>query len=103
LKENFSRCVEPVVGKKQNDGPWIIGEGVLFTDVVSGNVKLDEVKPDQREEMRKYVERMCDEFNTVTSKAPLNIVIFDYVVLHTVRIARILTTPKKGHAFLIGL
>jgi hypothetical protein len=75
----------------------------LWTDAAAGTPKLDEINLDERETVRLHIERMTDEFNAVTAKAPLNIVVFDYVVLHTVRISRILTTPKKGHALLIGL
>ena len=63
MKENFMRCVEPLLKNKEVGQSWIISEGIIFTDVVAGNHKLDEISLDKREEMRKYVERMCDEYN----------------------------------------
>ena len=51
--------------------------------------------------LKDKISEFLEEYNSV-SKTPMNLVLFDYAVLHLIRITRILSM-KNGHGFLVGI
>lgn len=84
-------------------GPaWsIMAKTLLFTDLRPTRQVLDEVLPSAMESQQRYLSKALDDFNA-NSAAPLSIMLFDYAVMHLLRICRVLKMPQ-GHVFLIGL
>jgi dynein heavy chain len=81
--------------------PSVMVKGILFTDILPGRKDLDEVLPTARESLKQYLRKVLEDYNS-SSTRPLSIVLFDYAVVHLLRICRIIKMAH-GHAFLIGL
>lgn len=52
--------------------------------------------------MKTLLNKLLEDHN-MQAKIPLPIVLFDFAVMHLIRIGRILKMPTKGHALIIGL
>ena len=77
-----------------------------FSDLCDGNSKAanrtyDEADYSQSQELTNNLNRSLENYNAV-SQRPMDLVLFDYAVIHLLRICRILRM-HKGNALLIGV
>ena len=63
--------------------------------------RFDEIAPNQRQMLVDRMNGYLEDYNSV-SKKPMNLVLFDFAIMHVLRICRILRMAS-GNAFLIGV
>ena len=73
-----------------------LGEGISTHDR-----KFDEINPSQRQHLIDRMNGYLEDYNSV-SKKPMNLVLFDFAIMHILRICRVLRMAS-GNAFLIGV
>ena len=100
IRENLTAALEPDFQVEEGN-PSVMASGILFTDVFAGRGCLDEVLPSDRDSLQHHLRKVLEDYNSY-AKRPLSIVLFDYAVVHLLRICRVLKMPH-GHAFLIGM
>lgn len=80
-------------------------EFIMFTDLLDTSKKLgrsyDELEYQQIEELTLSLNNSLEQYNTMTQR-PMELVLFNYAVIHLLRICRILKM-YKGNALLIGV
>ena len=74
----------------------VLGEGMSTHER-----RFDEIAPNQRQMLVDRMNGYLEDFNSV-SKKPMNLVLFDFAIMHVLRICRILRMAS-GNAFLIGV
>lgn len=74
----------------------VLGEGISTQDR-----KYDEIGPSSKKLLTDKMVNFLEDFNSV-SKKPMNLVLFDFAVMHVLRICRVLRM-SNGNAFLIGV
>ncbi|XP_059151038.1 dynein axonemal heavy chain 3-like [Physella acuta] len=98
LNTLFSHIVEP--------GKLIVDEDIralIFGDFITKS-KGDERQYDEIQnltELRETVERFLEDYN-LSSKAPMDLVMFRFAIEHISRISRVLKQPN-GHCLLVGI
>ena len=100
IREDLPSALRPDYGEA-GEGWSVMAKSILFTDLGPGRAVVDEVLPEAREALRTHLTRLLEDHNAM-AKRQLSIVLFDYAVMHLLRICRVLKMPF-GHAFLIGL
>ena len=100
LREDLNFALTPYAGT--GEPSWaLMARSIFFTDQRAGKGTLDEVLPDEKENLMKHLNKQLKSYNH-NSKTQLSIVVFDYAIMHLLRICRIFRMPF-GHAFLVGL
>jgi len=77
---------------------------LLFGDLLGDGIGAHDRNYDEITDLQKLQEKISsflEDFNSV-SKKPMNLVLFDFAVMHILRICRILRMAR-GNAFLIGV
>jgi dynein heavy chain len=79
---------------------------MIFGDVLGDGISThdrhyDEIKPGQKGILTERMNGFLEDFNSV-SKKPMNLVLFDFAIMHVLRVCRILRMPR-GNALLIGV
>lgn len=100
IREDLTACFR-VHYAEAGPGWAVMARTLLFTDLRPSRAVLDEVLPEAQEAQHRFLTTALEDFNAV-AKRPLSIVLFDYAVMHLLRICRVLKMPF-GHAYLIGL
>lgn len=95
------QVAQPILGSKL-PGVALLEESIIFADCIAGRAYYDEVLPADRSALKDKLDRMLDEHNAI-AKVPISIVLFDFAIMHLLRIGRILKMSTKGHALIIGL
>ncbi|XP_076804480.1 dynein axonemal heavy chain 3-like isoform X3 [Clavelina lepadiformis] len=108
FKEKMNIIFEHLIGQKggRKDVTEAHIRSVFFGDYMSPKMEdgvserlYDEVT--DMTELRTKIEHYLDDYNTI-SKAPLDLVMFQFAIEHISRISRILKQPN-GHALLVGI
>ena len=81
-------------------------ETLKFSDLMdpsktSNSRGYDELDYESGADLTKSLNEALDQYNTVSSR-PMDLVLFDYAVIHLLRICRILKM-HRGNALLIGV
>ena len=81
-------------------------EIIKFTDLLDGTKSAsgrgyDELLQEHMSDLTKQLNDSLDQYNSV-SQRPMDLVLFNYAVIHLLRICRILKM-HKGNALLIGV
>ena len=101
MREDLASSLRPDF-QDDEEGQSVMARGILFTNLLPGGRGApDEVLPSAREAQQQHLTKLLEDYNGAVKK-PLPIVLFDYAVVHLLRICRVLKMPQ-GHAFLIGL
>ena len=79
---------------------------ILFGDVLGDGIstqdrKYDELAPNSRGLLTERMNGYLEDYNSV-SKKPMTLVLFDFAIMHILRICRVLRMAS-GNAFLIGV
>ena len=87
------------------DSKDIMTKHILFGDVTGDGVGCHErpyceIEPGSKR-LNEKMQSFLEDFNAV-SKKPMNLVLFDFAIMHALRICRILRM-SQGNAFLIGV
>ena len=86
--------------------PNMMQEYIKFSDLLdpakqSAQRGYDELDYEQSAELGRTLQDVLEQYNTVSSRS-MDLVLFDYAVIHLLRICRILKM-HKGNALLIGV
>lgn len=105
LRANFETIMNEILpkGEKLNENYTDV-ERIVMTDVTGEAINVEErdyIEHPDLGAVRKKVELYLEEFN-MTSKTPMNIIIFDFATIQILKICRILKLDKS-HGVLIGL
>jgi dynein heavy chain len=84
----------------------IMTKHILFSDVLGDGIstsdrKIDEITPSQKSILTERMNGYLEDFNSV-SKKPMNLVLFDFAIMHVLRVCRVLRMAS-GNVFLIGV
>ena len=113
IKEDLYSCMKSVLPEQVvNDGlniersPIMMQETLKFSDLMdpsktSNSRGYDELDYESGADLTKSLNESLDQYNTVSSR-PMDLVLFDYAVIHLLRICRILKM-HRGNALLIGV
>jgi dynein heavy chain, axonemal len=100
IREDLEAALSPDYSQAQ-EGWSVMAKVLVFTELGPGRGALEEVLPTSREAQNEHFSKLLEDFNAGT-KLPISVVLFDYALMHLLRICRVLKMPF-GHAFLIGL
>ena len=101
LKISFDEKKYVVEGNKA-----IMTKHLMFGDVLGDGIsthdrKYDEINPQKSGILTERMNGFLEDFNSV-SKKPMNLVLFDFAIMHVLRVCRIIRMAR-GNAFLIGV
>jgi dynein heavy chain len=98
IREDLASALRPQphsqqVSMLEEEGHRVMSKGILFTHLLpDGRGVADEVSQADREAQQQHLTKLLEDFNCNTKK-PLPIVLFDYAMVHLLRICRILKMP----------
>ena len=101
LKSCFDERKYKIEGNKDIMCKHIIFGDVLGDGISTHDRNYDEIPPPNRIILSDRMAGFLEDYNSV-SKKPMNLVLFDFAIMHVLRICRVLRMAR-GNCFLIGV